>query len=102
MGLLTAQLAHPWLPPSRLLQEVHAHVRAWVAKNVNAEVADKLRILYGGSGACPLLIANCKLLAAVVACFASAAALVSIACPPPLCTCPCTCPTPSTLPSLPQ
>lgn len=27
-------------------------MRAWVAKNVNAEVADKLRILYGGSGAC--------------------------------------------------
>ncbi|KAI7837786.1 hypothetical protein COHA_008415 [Chlorella ohadii] len=30
-------------------QEVHAHVRAWVAKNVNPQVADTLRILYGGS-----------------------------------------------------
>lgn len=26
-------------------------MRAWVAKNVNTDVADKLRILYGGSGA---------------------------------------------------
>ncbi len=30
-------------------------MRAWVAKNVNPQVADTLRILYGGSGA-PLLL----------------------------------------------
>ncbi|PSC67648.1 triosephosphate isomerase [Micractinium conductrix] len=29
--------------------EVHAHVRKWIAQNVGPEVADTLRILYGGS-----------------------------------------------------
>jgi len=41
-------------------QEVHASLRAWLAENVNAEVAASTRILYGGSvGA-----ANCRELAA--------------------------------------
>lgn len=30
-------------------QEVHAYIRQWVIDNVDAEVADKVRILYGGS-----------------------------------------------------
>nr|CDS29962.1 triosephosphate isomerase [Hymenolepis microstoma] len=30
-------------------QEVHKDVRAWIKKNVSADVADKVRILYGGS-----------------------------------------------------
>jgi len=30
-------------------QEVHAGLRAWVAKNVSQDVADSLRIIYGGS-----------------------------------------------------
>jgi len=41
-------------------QEVHAKLRAWLAENVSAEVAESTRILYGGSvGA-----ANCRELAA--------------------------------------
>jgi triosephosphate isomerase len=30
-------------------QEVHASIRAWIAKHVSADVAAKTRILYGGS-----------------------------------------------------
>lgn len=30
-------------------QEVHASIRAWVAEKVGSSVADKLRIIYGGS-----------------------------------------------------
>jgi triosephosphate isomerase len=30
-------------------QEVHAHLRKWMADNVSASVASGLRILYGGS-----------------------------------------------------
>ena len=37
--------------PACLPQEVHAYVRNWVAKNVCTDVANMLRILYGGSGA---------------------------------------------------
>ncbi len=51
---------HPWLPPSPAptciagwlaaqAEEVHASVRDWVAKNVSPEVAEKIRIIYGGS-----------------------------------------------------
>jgi triosephosphate isomerase (TIM) len=31
------------------LQEVHAWIRKWIIDNVSPEVADQLRILYGGS-----------------------------------------------------
>lgn len=34
---------------------MHAYVRKWIAEHVGADVADKLRILYGGSGAPPAL-----------------------------------------------
>ncbi|TOF72307.1 triose-phosphate isomerase, partial [Vibrio parahaemolyticus] len=30
-------------------QEVHAKLRQWLRENVNAEVADSTRIIYGGS-----------------------------------------------------
>jgi triosephosphate isomerase len=40
-------------------QEVHKSIRDWVAKNVNADVAKSLRILYGGS----VTADNCKELA---------------------------------------
>uniref|UniRef100_A0A7S3EAI2 Triosephosphate isomerase n=1 Tax=Rhodosorus marinus TaxID=101924 RepID=A0A7S3EAI2_9RHOD len=30
-------------------QEVHAHLRSWISENVSAEVAQSVRILYGGS-----------------------------------------------------
>jgi len=30
-------------------QEVHANLRAWLATNVNADVANAVRIVYGGS-----------------------------------------------------
>ncbi|KAL4422004.1 hypothetical protein ABPG77_005434 [Micractinium sp. CCAP 211/92] len=40
-------------------QEVHAYVRKWIAEHVSADVADKLRILYGGS----VNDANCATLA---------------------------------------
>lgn len=40
-------------------QEVHAHLRQFIAKNANAEIAAKVRIIYGGS----VSGANCKELA---------------------------------------
>jgi len=40
-------------------QEVHAAIRAWLAENVSAEVAESTRILYGGS----VSAANCRELA---------------------------------------
>lgn len=40
-------------------QEVHAALRAWLSKNVSADVAQKTRIIYGGS----VTGANCKELA---------------------------------------
>ena len=30
-------------------QEVHKEVRSWVARNIGKEVADRTRIIYGGS-----------------------------------------------------
>lgn len=30
-------------------QEAHAALRAWIKDNVNAQVADNVRIIYGGS-----------------------------------------------------
>merc|ERR1719415_371281 len=41
-------------------QEVHAALRAWLAENYSAEVAENVRILYGGS----VTAANCRDLAA--------------------------------------
>ena len=40
-------------------QEVHAHLRQFIAKNSNADIAAKVRIIYGGS----VSGANCKELA---------------------------------------
>ena len=41
-------------------QEVHSQLRTWLAENVNAQVAESTRILYGGS----VTAANCRELAA--------------------------------------
>jgi len=41
-------------------QEVHAALRAWLAKNYSAEIAENVRILYGGS----VSASNCRELAA--------------------------------------
>merc|ERR1712038_1459249 len=41
-------------------QEVHAALRAWLAENYSAEIAENVRILYGGS----VTAANCRELAA--------------------------------------
>jgi triosephosphate isomerase len=41
-------------------QEVHKAIRKWIAENVSAEVAEGLRILYGGS----VSSSNCRALAA--------------------------------------
>ena len=32
-----------------LAQETHANIREWLKKNVSAEIAQKTRIIYGGS-----------------------------------------------------
>ncbi|EUC57292.1 triosephosphate isomerase [Rhizoctonia solani AG-3 Rhs1AP] len=37
-------------------QDVHKDIRAWVAKNINSETAEKIRIIYGGS----VNAGNCK------------------------------------------
>ena len=39
-------------------EEVHAFIRAWIAKKVGSEVAQKLRIIYGGS----VKASNCQTL----------------------------------------
>ena len=36
-------------------QEVHAYIRKWIKERVGADVAAKLRLLYGGSGVCAAL-----------------------------------------------
>jgi len=41
-----------------MAQDTHNEIRAWVAKNVSADVAEKVRIQYGGS----MKAANAKLL----------------------------------------
>lgn len=40
-------------------QEVHGKLRQWLSENVNAEVAQKVRIIYGGS----VTAENCRELA---------------------------------------
>ena len=37
------------VPSPEEIQEVHEMMREWVADNVSREVADKIRIIYGGS-----------------------------------------------------
>jgi hypothetical protein len=51
--------------PAEQAQEVHADIRKWLAGNVSAGAAAKIRIIYGGS----VTSSNCSSLAAQVSAF---------------------------------